>query len=70
MVDGNLVYKNIPVYRKAYSKKYYEQHKELYEVKENCECGGKYSINHQRRHEKTQKHCKYITTLNQRQIDD
>jgi len=50
------------------NKQYYQNNKEKIIAercqKHNCNCGGKYTINHKARHMKSKKHQKYISTLN------
>ena len=52
-------------------KKYYQENKELVSQKAklkriaqndkyNCECGGRYTLNNKRAHEKTKRHLKYV----------
>jgi len=44
--------------------KYSEEHKEYRYEKFNCDCGGKYTRDHKTRHLKSQKHIKYVQSLN------
>jgi hypothetical protein len=46
-----------------YGKEYYENNKEKLKEKINCECGGKYTHKHKAQHFKTNKHLKYIESL-------
>ena len=49
-------------------RKYNLQNKERLKEKHNCICGGKYTINHKLRHERSKKHIKYITNLKRTDI--
>jgi hypothetical protein len=46
-----------------YSKEHYENNKEKLKEKINCECGGRYTYKGKAQHEKTNKHLKYIESL-------
>jgi hypothetical protein len=55
---NNNYYKN----NKEYFKDYYQVNKEKLNTKYICECGGRYSYSSKTRHDKTQKHQKWLQT--------
>jgi hypothetical protein len=54
---------HIKEYLKEYKKEYYENNKKKLNEKINCECGGLYTYNNKARHFKSNKHLKYIESL-------
>ena len=49
-------------YHKQYNEKYYENNKDKLNEKMDCDCGGKYTKQHKKRHLKSQKHIDFINS--------
>jgi predicted GIY-YIG superfamily endonuclease len=46
---------------KGYDKEYYEENKERFNEKINCECGGRYTTKHKTRHLKSKIHTEWVS---------
>jgi hypothetical protein len=62
-------YKKNEVKINEYSIKYNEENSDKINKKFSCECGGRYTYQHKRKHERSKKHIKFILLTNDRETN-